>query len=239
MNKTKLKIITAIATCLLFAVSLFGCGDVAEDTPMLHSEVEIADEKVSDNSIENTVGQATAKKEVNSDEEEQPRDDKPQESPLPEKEEIPQEPSGEDAQTQEGVIETDTAEDTQCTLYVNCKSVLQNYDMLKENKRSVIPKNGVIYAEKSVSFYEGESVFDVLKREMKSSKIHLEFVYTPVYNSVYIEGIGNLYEFDCGDNSGWTYKVNGVKPNYGCSQYIVKSGDYIEFYYSCDFLGEN
>ena len=232
MNKSK---IIAILICLLFAVSLFGCGNVAdktapEDVPMVQSENENEDKKVSDNSIENTGEQVTVQEKANSNEQEKSKDDKPQEAPLPE-EEINQGQSSEDIQTQE--INTD--EHTMCTLYVHCRDVLQNYDMLKENKKSVIPKDGVIYAEKSVSFSEGESVFDILNREMKSSKIHLEFVYTPIYNSVYIEGIGNLYEFDCGDTSGWSYKVNGVKPNYGCSQYIVSSGDNIEFYYSCSF----
>ncbi len=240
MNRNKLKIITVIATCLLFMVSLFGCGDVAdktalEDVIVVQPEDENEDKKVSDNSIENTREQVTVQEKANSNEQEQSKDDKTQEAPLPENEEIPQKQSSEDAQTSESGVESDTDEDTVCTLYVNCKSVLQNYDMLKENKKSVIPQNGVIYEEKSVSFSEGESAFDILNREMKSNKIHLEFVYTPIYNSVYIEGIGNLYEFDCGDTSGWSYKVNGVKPNYGCSQYIVSSGDYIEFYYSCSF----
>ncbi len=240
MNRNKLKIITAIATFLFFIASLFGCGDVADKTvvenvPIVQSEDKNEEKKVSDNSIENNQQQGTPQEKIDLNEQEQSKDDKAQASPLPEKEEIPQNQSNEDARTQENELESDADEDTVCTLYVNCKSVLQNYDMLKENKKSVIPKNGVIYEEKSVSFSEGESVFDILKREMKSSNIHLEFVYTPVYNSAYIEGIGNLYEFDCGDTSGWSYKVNGVKPNYGCSQYIVKNGDNIEFYYSCSF----
>ena len=33
-----------------------------------------------------------------------------------------------------------------------------------------------------------------------------------MYNSYYVEGIGNLYEFDCGSESGWMYKVNGWFP---------------------------
>lgn len=33
-----------------------------------------------------------------------------------------------------------------------------------------------------------------------------------MYNSAYIEGINNLYEFDCGELSGWMYKVNGLVP---------------------------
>ena len=232
MNKSK---IIAIVAIVLFAVSLFGCGNVVdnpepEDVVMLQTDTANEDEKVSDSSTQDTQEQVAVQENTKPDEEEQQPEDIGQTATLTE-EETTQEPPSEDIQTQE----TNTDEDKVCTLYVNCKDVLQNYDMLKENKKSVIPQNGVIYEEKSVTFSEGESVFDILKREMEGSNIHLEFVYTPMYKSVYIEGIGNLYEFDCGDTSGWSYRVNGIKPNYGCSQYIVKIGDKIEFYYSCSF----
>lgn len=63
----------------------------------------------------------------------------------------------------------------------------------------------------------------------------MESSYTPVFNSAYIEGINNLYEFDCGEGSGWVYSVNGVYPNYGCSNYKVQPGDSIEWHYTCNF----
>ena len=62
----------------------------------------------------------------------------------------------------------------------------------------------------------------------------MESKWTPMYNSYYIEGINQLYEFDCGDKSGWMYSVNGWYPNYGCSSYEVKDGDKIEWRYTCD-----
>ena len=86
----------------------------------------------------------------------------------------------------------------------------------------------------TVTFYEGESVFNVLQRTCKQQKIHMEFSNTPIYNSAYIEGIHNLYEFDVGNLSGWMYKVNGWFPNYGCSRYQLKDGDVIEWVYTCD-----
>ena len=125
-----------------------------------------------------------------------------------------------------------------CTLSVSCKAVLDNMETLKEGKKGIIPPDGVIFEEKTVEFFEEESVFDVIHREMKNNNIHFEFVNTPMYNSAYIEGIGNLYECDCGDYSGWMYSVNGIKPTYGCSEYKVKTGDRIEFYYSCNFMNE-
>ena len=123
-----------------------------------------------------------------------------------------------------------------CTISVRCDDVLNHMDKLSEEKQSIIPPNGIILQEETFIFSEGESVFDVLLRVMKEKNIHMEYVDTPMYNSVYIEGIGNLYEFDCGDTSGWQYRVNGIKPTYGCSQYKVKSGDRIEFFYQCSMF---
>lgn len=121
-----------------------------------------------------------------------------------------------------------------CTLSVRCDSVLQHMDWLEQDKHGLIPPNGEIFAERTVTFYEGESVFDLLQREMKQNKIHMEFENTPLYQSAYIEGIANLYEFDCGELSGWMYKVNGVFPDYGCSRYRLQSGDKVEWVYTCD-----
>lgn len=121
-----------------------------------------------------------------------------------------------------------------CTLSVRCDTILENIAWLDKEKVQLVPKDGVIYAEKTVTFYEGESVFNLLVREMKRNKIHMEFENTPIYNSAYIEGIGNLYEFDCGELSGWMYKVNNWFPNYGCSRYQLKEGDKVEWLYTCD-----
>lgn len=121
-----------------------------------------------------------------------------------------------------------------CTLSVRCDTILQNIAWLDSEKVDIVPKDGIIFAEKTVAFCEGESVFDLLVREMKQNKIHMEFEHTPIYNSAYIEGIANLYEFDCGELSGWMYKVNDWFPNYGCSRYQLKAGDRVEWVYTCN-----
>lgn len=121
-----------------------------------------------------------------------------------------------------------------CTLSVRCDNALGK----AKQKADAIADNGIIFEEQTVVFYEGESVFNILVRELKKRKIHLEFVSVPVYNSSYIEGISNLYEFDCGELSGWMYKVNGWFPNFGCSRYQLKDGDKVEWVYTCD-LGKD
>ena len=125
-----------------------------------------------------------------------------------------------------------------CTLSISCKTILSNMNSLDSAKCSIIPTNGVIFPESKIEFHEGESVFDVLQRSMKNAGIHLEFTNTPIYRSVYIEGIANIYEYDCGELSGWMYSVNDAFPKMGCSSYILKNGDKIEWFYTCD-LGKD
>ena len=122
-----------------------------------------------------------------------------------------------------------------CTVSISCAAILENLDRLNAEKADLIPADGVLLAPTAVEFTEGESVFNVLKRVCRKNKIHMEFSETPVYQSAYIEGIGNLYEFDCGEGSGWMYRVNGEFPNYGCSRYTLADGDTVEWVYTCDF----
>ena len=155
------------------------------------------------------------------------------------KEELPPEQEKEGAEEKEfPQAETEEKAELFCTLCVRCDTIFANISQFDERKLDILPKDGVIFPEKKVAFLDGESVFDLLLREMKNNKIHLEFVNTPVYGSVYIEGIGNIYEFDAGELSGWMYKVNGEFPNFGCSKYILKQGDRVEFVYTCD-LGKD
>lgn len=137
-------------------------------------------------------------------------------------------------------IDTDTS--LTCTISISCATILDNMELCAENKRPLVPSDGVILPTTSVTFSEGESVYDVLQSVCRSYNIHMESSWTPMYNSAYIEGINNLYEFDVGEESGWMYKVNGWFPNYGCSRYQVQNGDTICFVYTCDLgadVGDN
>ena len=132
----------------------------------------------------------------------------------------------------------DTNKKYTCTISISCETILGNMDKCAESKKALVPEDGIILPATEVTFSDGESVYDVLQRVCKENKIHMESSFTPVYNSAYIEGIHNLYEFDVGKLSGWMYNVNGWYPNYGCSRYQVKDGDVVEWRYTCD-LGED
>lgn len=135
-------------------------------------------------------------------------------------------------------VET-TKEKLTCTITIRCDTILDNMQNLDPAKAPYVPDNGVILREVTVEFEEGETVFDVLNRVCKQYNIPIEYSWTPMYDSYYIEGINNLYEFDCGSESGWMYKVNGWFPNYGCSSYYLTGGENIVWCYTCNGLGED
>ena len=109
--------------------------------------------------------------------------------------------------------------DKTCTITIVCPTIFDNLNSLK------------------VTFTEGETVFDVLRRVCDAAQLQIEYSYTPLYESYYVEGINHLYEFDCGPESGWMFKVNEWFPNYGCSAYTLKDGDDIVWCYTCTGLG--
>ena len=129
-----------------------------------------------------------------------------------------------------------------CTISIDCSTILNNMDKLTSGKEEFVPSNGLILAPSQITFTKGESVFDILQRACKEAGIHMESTNTPGYDTDYIEGINQLYEFDCGEQSGWMYSVNGWFPNYGCSKYTVENGDVIKLVYTCNLgkdVGDN
>lgn len=122
-----------------------------------------------------------------------------------------------------------------CTISIQCSSVFDHWEELAPGKESVIPESGWMLGTVSVALEEGDTVFDVLRRVTQEYGILMEFSVSPLYNTAYIEGIGNLYEQDCGAGSGWTYAVNGSYPSVGCSDYAVADGDSITWVYICSF----
>ena len=124
-----------------------------------------------------------------------------------------------------------------CTIEIRCDTILSNKQDLRPGLDVYVPDSGTILPTTTVTFTEGETVFDVLKRICDERSIQIEYSYTPMYGSYYIEGINHLYEFDCGQQSGWMYKVNGWFPNYGCSSYKLEAGDTIVWAYTCKGLG--
>ena len=121
-----------------------------------------------------------------------------------------------------------------CYLTISCSTILENMADLTKGKEGLVPEDGLILPRTAVAITEGETVFDLLQQVTQERKIHMAFHVVPMYDSAYIEALGNLYEFDCGPGSGWMYCVNGIYPDYGVSKYDIQENDEIELNYTCD-----
>lgn len=125
-----------------------------------------------------------------------------------------------------------------CTISIECGTILNNMKELGKEKVEFVPKDGIILEPVEVTVSEGTDVYELLTDICRESEILMESSFTAGTGSAYIEGIANLYEFDCGKLSGWEYSVNGEFPNVSCSDYKLKDGDVIEWRYTCN-LGED
>lgn len=120
-----------------------------------------------------------------------------------------------------------------CTLSISCAPVLDHMELCDPDKAELIPADGILLPTTQVSFSQGETVLDVLKRACAQNSIHLEHA-SSLYGA-YVEGMGNLYSRDVGDQSGWLYAVNGTLTDQACDAYPLEDGDSILWLYICDY----
>lgn len=134
----------------------------------------------------------------------------------------------------------DTAKTSkQVTISINCSTILANQADLAKGKAAFVPADGWILKPTTITIAQDATVYDALVQVTKAESIQMEASWTPIYDAYYIEGINQLYEFDCGNLSGWMYKVDGWFPNYGASKYdTLQDGSVIEWVYTCD-LGKD
>ena len=123
-----------------------------------------------------------------------------------------------------------------CTISIDCSTILDNMDKLERGKEGLIPSDGILLAKTEVQYEEGDTDFTMLKRELKSRKMHYDFEGSG--SSAYLAGLCNIYEFDCGKLSGWEFTVNGSFPSVGMGVYKLSPGDSVALIYTCD-LGDD
>ena len=120
-----------------------------------------------------------------------------------------------------------------CTLNVECKSILNNMDKLKEGHSEYVPANGYIIKGYKYTAKAGFTAYDALKKACEDNGIKLT-AKSSMYGT-YVSGINNIDEFDCGSQSGWMYSINGNRPNVSASSQRVTDGDEITFEYVCTY----
>ena len=125
---------------------------------------------------------------------------------------------------------TTSKKENACTLTIECTAILSNMGNLKPGHEKYVPSNGYILNNYTCAVNSGDTVFDILERACDDNSIILTS-HSSGYG-VYVSGINNLDEFDCGSQSGWKYKVNGVDANRSCGYYKLTGCENIVFYYT-------
>lgn len=117
------------------------------------------------------------------------------------------------------------------SISIDCKTILNNMNDLKDGYEQFIPTNGMILSTEQFKVKKNTTVIDVLKKATSENEIKLVTVSSGF--GLYVKGIGQIEEKICGSSSGWMYKVNGNFPEYGASSYRLKDGDKIEWRFTC------
>ncbi|MBQ8766289.1 MAG: DUF4430 domain-containing protein [Clostridia bacterium] len=229
-----MKKIKSIICLFMVVVLISGCGNTVSETPTTDI-----------NTTEHTIVETT---EIIQKTEEQTTDEV-----LSSTEKITEENSTTETTTEQQakpITEPSTAPSEYCYVTIICNAINENIKNLKKEKQPFVPDDGVLLKDVVVEIKNGDTAFDVIKKACEDNTckakctycqkngIQIEYTYTPAFDTYYIKGIHQIYEKDCGMQSGWMYSVNGTFPNIGSSSYEVKSGDKVVFAYTCN-MGED
>lgn len=120
-----------------------------------------------------------------------------------------------------------------CRVEIRCDVLTDSAKVTNQAILPYIPTDGVILAATEVKFSAGESAFAVLQRLCAEQEIPMDFGASSMHGE-FIKGIGNIYNGDAGEMSGWLYLVNGEQAEVSCGSYELQAGDQIVWAYSCD-----
>lgn len=120
-----------------------------------------------------------------------------------------------------------------CYITVECKSILDHLDDLKDGHTPYLPKNGYFLNNYKCTYKEGDTAYDILNRACEENNIKLTSKNSGY--GVYVVGINNIDERDCGEQSGWLYSVNDSFPAISSDKFSVSPNDKILFTYTCEY----
>lgn len=101
----------------------------------------------------------------------------------------------------------------------------------------VISSSEVPLSPTELEIEEGDTVMETLIAITKKHDVQMEYQ-GGQGAMAYVKGIGNVYEFDRGQGSGWMFRINGIFPNRGAGVIPLQDGDRVEWLYTTD-LGED
>lgn len=118
-----------------------------------------------------------------------------------------------------------------CTVSIDASRVALSSTMAAHDAMEKLDSKLPALNKVDVAFSEGETALDVVVRALQENKIQYE-----IDDTNFFMGIGNLYNGDAGELSGWLYTVNDESLSSAASQYKVQEGDHVCFFFVTDFM---
>lgn len=94
--------------------------------------------------------------------------------------------------------------------------------------------NEIILEPTEQEIVEGETALEALIAITKQHGIQLDYR-GGKGATTFIQGIGNVYEFDRGVGSGWEFRINDKFPDRSAGIVTLCKGDHIEWVYTTDY----
>ena len=113
----------------------------------------------------------------------------------------------------------------QVTMSINCEKALGQTELS-------LPQDGMILEKTVFAIAQGDTVYTILTEAAQTCGVRLDI--SGPQGMKYVTGIEHLYEYGCGDLSGWVYLVNGERASVGCDQYVLEDGDVIDWHYTLE-----
>ncbi len=93
----------------------------------------------------------------------------------------------------------------------------------------------VLLVPTAVPIARDDTVYHALLKACQTNGLTFDMTGSAaIPETVYIRGIGLLYEYDKGPVSGWSFSVNGIRPKVGCGAVKLSDGDWIEWRFVSD-----
>lgn len=108
----------------------------------------------------------------------------------------------------------------------------KKYPTCPEDGRAEVPLPPTI-----MEIEEETTVLEALIEITEKNNIHMDYR-GGRGATAYVQGMGNVYEFDRGQGSGWMYRVNGIFPDRGAGVVPLCDGDIVEWLYTTN-LGQD
>lgn len=123
------------------------------------------------------------------------------------------------------------------SIQISVQPILDHMDDLNESKIQYVPEDGMLLNDQVITYEEGSTALDVLLKVTKDYRIAVDYEdgAQSSSGSSFVKGIGQIYNGDCLDTSGWMLKIDGKWAETGASEITIKNGQKMEWIFICDY----